>query len=285
LTDLYLRKPRHSPEEEEQYVELALRLLDAVDVKTRSEVAGQLATYAGAPAAVLRRLASDIAATTETAADQLREPCRGGTRPAVDIRSSKNGVLSIANELNEIFFTASATERRLILINLDYSNALPTEPLSAAQAYEANRALEAIALRGRVDEFVRELERSIKVSHEQARRIVSDASGEPLVVAARALAMPIDILQRILLCVNPAIAHSVRHVYDLCALYREISVEAPLRLVTIWREACPMMRVSLEHHLARSDDSRSPRDFAATPLRSSSRSVVGTPRLRRQVTR
>lgn len=286
LTDLYVQKPSHSPDEEQQYVELALRLLDAVDMKTRTEVAGRLAAFAGAPAAVVYRLATDTTAATETAAKQSREPCRGGARSAADIRSSKSSALPIASELNEIFFNANPTERRLILLNLDYSNALPTEQMSAAQTGEANRTLETIALRGRLDEFVRELERAMEVSHEQARRIVNDPSGEPFVVAARALAMPIDILQRILLCVNAAIGHSVRRVYDLCALYGDISVESALRLIAIWREACPIMRVAVEYHpSARNDDSRSPRDFAATPRRPSSRSVSGTPRLHHQLTR
>jgi hypothetical protein len=286
LTDLYVQKPRHSPEEEQQYVELALRLLDAVDVKMRAEIAQQLATYAGAPAVVLCRLATGSAAATETAAKQSRDRRREDARSAADVRSSKGSALSIAGELNEIFFTASWIERRLILVNLDYSSATPTELMSAAHADEANHTLEAIALRGRFDDFVRELERTMKVSHEQAQRIVNDPSGEPLVVAARALAMPIDILQRILLCVNPAIGHSVRQVYDLCALYRDISVKSALRLVAIWREASPMTRVAIEHHCSsRNDDSRSPRDFAVTPRRSSSRSAGGTPRLRHQLTR
>jgi hypothetical protein len=286
LTDLYVQRPSHSPEEEQQYVELALRLLDAVDAKTRTEVAGQLAAYAEAPAAVLCRLASGTAAVTKTAAKRSREPCRGGARSALDIRSSSSRMSAIASELNEIFFTASPIERRLILINLDYSNAPPTGQISAAHADEASRTLEAIALRGRLDEFVRELERTMKMSHKQAQRIVNDPSGEPLVVGARALAMPIDTLQRILLCVNPTVGHSVRRIYDLCALYRDISIESALRLVAIWRAAAPMTRVAVELHSSSSiDESRSPRDLSATPRRSSSRSAAGSPRFRHQLTR
>jgi hypothetical protein len=280
LTDLYVQKPSHSPDEEQQFVELALRLLDVVDVKTRTEIAGQLATYGGAPATVLSRLASDTTVVTGTTAKHSPERRRG------DVRSSESSVISNASELNEIFFTANPTERRLILINLDYSNVPPTELMSAAHADEANRSLEAIALRGRLDEFIRELERAMKVSHEQAQRIVNDPSGETLVVAARALAMPIDILQRILLCVNPAIGRSVRRVYDLCALYSDISVQSALRLVAIWREASPMTRVAVEHRpTSWKDGSRSPRDSSATPRRSSARSAGGSARLRHQLTR
>jgi hypothetical protein len=280
LTHLYIQKPSHSREEEQQFVELALRLLDAADVKTRTEVAAQRATYARAPVAVLSRLATDTAAVFETAVKHSREPCRG------DVLFSKSSVPPVASELNEIFFTASPAERQLILINLDYSNAPPTEVMSAAQADDVNRTLEAIALGGRLDEFVREFERTMKVSHKQAQRVVDDPSGEPLVVAARALTMPIEILQRILLCVNPSVSHSVRRVYDLCALYRDISVGSALRLVAIWREASPMTRVAIERHSPSwKVDSRSARDLSATTRRSSARSAGGSPRFGPQLTR
>src|ERR1700731_3368805 len=59
LTDLYVQKPAHTAEEERHYTELVLRLIDAVDISTRAIVAKKLATYAVAPAAVLRRLARD----------------------------------------------------------------------------------------------------------------------------------------------------------------------------------------------------------------------------------
>ncbi len=38
LTDLYVQKPSHSTEEETQYVELSLRLIEAVDAATRKTV-------------------------------------------------------------------------------------------------------------------------------------------------------------------------------------------------------------------------------------------------------
>ena len=39
VTDLYVQKPTHSAEEERHYTELALRLIDLVDARTRSIVA------------------------------------------------------------------------------------------------------------------------------------------------------------------------------------------------------------------------------------------------------
>src|ERR1044072_7652729 len=69
LTDLYVQKPAHSAEEERHYTELALRLIDSVDLATRVSVAKRIAGYAGAPPAVARRLARD---TIEVAEPILR---------------------------------------------------------------------------------------------------------------------------------------------------------------------------------------------------------------------
>jgi len=62
LTDLYVQRPSHSGEEETQYVELVLGLIDSVDAKTRAVVTEKLRQYPKAPAAVLRRLDSLAAA-------------------------------------------------------------------------------------------------------------------------------------------------------------------------------------------------------------------------------
>ncbi|MFZ1951930.1 MAG: DUF2336 domain-containing protein, partial [Pseudolabrys sp.] len=56
VTDLYVQKPIHGAEEETQFVELALGLIDAVDAQTRAAVAASLSAYPAAPAAVLRKL-------------------------------------------------------------------------------------------------------------------------------------------------------------------------------------------------------------------------------------
>src|SRR5262249_2604433 len=80
LTDLYVQKPAHTLDEETHYTELVLRLLDAVDVGTRSVVAQKLATYPAAPRAVVLRLARDV---IDVADPVLRySPCLPGTELA-----------------------------------------------------------------------------------------------------------------------------------------------------------------------------------------------------------
>src|SRR5260370_25733505 len=56
LTDLYVQKPAHASEEERHYTELALRLIDSVDVQTRATVAKKHGPYAGTPPSLARRL-------------------------------------------------------------------------------------------------------------------------------------------------------------------------------------------------------------------------------------
>ena len=60
MTDLYVQKPKHSDQEERQFTELALRLIDLVDAKTRAIVADKIASYPNAPAAVRRRLLKEL---------------------------------------------------------------------------------------------------------------------------------------------------------------------------------------------------------------------------------
>jgi len=56
VTDLYLQKPTHTEEESQRYERLALKLIEHVDVKTRSTIAQKIAGYPNAPAAVRQRL-------------------------------------------------------------------------------------------------------------------------------------------------------------------------------------------------------------------------------------
>jgi hypothetical protein len=148
-----------------------------------------------------------------------------------------------ARELSELFFAAGGAERRLILLSLDYSDwppgALPA-PLQRADIWR----METAALRHNTATVMRELERALGISYQQSRRIVDDELGEPIVVAAKAMGLPADVLQRIVLFMNPRVGQSVDRVYELSALYREISVEAARRLVAIMRAAEPAARKS-----------------------------------------
>jgi hypothetical protein len=242
LTDLYVQARSHTPDEEAQYVELALRLIDSVDAETRNAVASRLTAYPRAPEAVLARL-------TES-----------GAVPVVASPPLAPRELDLKNA----FFAATGYERQMILTNLDAADRTGEPP---AAAVETCKRLEAAVLDGNISEFTRILEGALVVSRNVAIKIVADPLGEPLVIAAKALGMPRDALQRILLLLNPAIGQSVPRVYELAALFDEITVATADSMVAIWRGRVPQPKRAATYQPATYDDETTSARAAATPSR------------------
>ena len=110
-------------------------------------------------------------------------------------------------------------------------------------ASELIRRLERAARERNSGEFARVLERALGVSRDLATRITRDPFGEPLVVAGKALGMSADMLQRILLCLNPVIGQSVERVFELSALFDDLNAAAVHRMLTIWRATAAQRHV------------------------------------------
>ncbi|MES1155467.1 MAG: DUF2336 domain-containing protein, partial [Pseudorhodoplanes sp.] len=141
------------------------------------------------------------------------------------------------------------------------------------------RRLEQAALLRNIAEFIRVTEDVLGLSHRQAARIADDRSGETIVVVAKALAMPADVLQRILLLLNPAIGQSVQRVYDLARLHDEMSQDAALRLLAIWQETELQDQASGEHRpMHWNDDLPDARALTEHPARAGE-SVPEAPRV------
>jgi uncharacterized protein (DUF2336 family) len=296
LTDLYVHKPAHTNDEERQFVELTLRLLDVADVPARAAVARVLASYAAAPLPLLRRLARDDIEVAEPvlrhspcldnhelrsvveemglshaklvaarfvqpeAENGAAEEIAAAAEPAVADPSQPQAYRAppaAASELSELFFAANAAERREILLNIEFAPIAPPRP--PLEASETVRRLERAALQHHVEEVIRGLERSLGLAPDQARRIISDESGEALVVVAKTLNMPSAVLQRILLFVSPIVSQSVERIYELMRLYDEIKPEAALRLLTIWQDTNGQ-RPAAKHSLRASEEAARARD-------------------------
>jgi len=275
LTDQYLRTSVHTPDEERHYTKLAMRLIDETDIATRAAVAARLAPHACAPRAIMLQLARDVIEVAEPVL--LHSPCltpadcevisreRGASyaemiarrewpaadpappAPAEPVAAPETDADATvaasdddanARELCELFFAASSAERRLILLGLDYADWPADEPVVALQRADIWR-LETAALRHHTATLERELERALGISHRQSRRIVEDELGEPIVVAGKAMNLPGDVVQRIVLIMNPRVGQSVDRVFELASLYNEISVDAARRLFAILRAAEP----------------------------------------------
>lgn len=263
LTDLYVQKLTHTPDEERHYTELALRLLDAVDVATRAAVADRLARHLSPPLRVIQQLAADLpevaapvrghpllrrktptsepampvaaaAEVRETAPPELTARQQESPQPALDLIGA-----DVASELNELFFAASTEERRLILLNLEVAAPLPVGRVRLARDSAIGRRLEAAALARDREDFVQHLAFSLEIQRVQARRIANDVLGEPIVVAAKAITMPRDVVYRMLLFVNTTVGHSVERVHALAALYDELPIQAAEHMVAIWQALHP----------------------------------------------
>jgi len=219
VTSLYVKKLKHSAEEEQQFTALVLGLLDAVDAQTRLAVSNKMLQYPHVPSAIRRRLLGE-------------EIASGGF--AESSSSGRDGCPAM-KELSESFFSATAHERRLILLNLPYSALKPVPPIPAATSRDSSDWLEAAAVGHNGEMFAGELERTIGIPQALSRRMIDDPLGEPIVVIAVALGMPASVLKRILLCLNPMIGQAAQRLYDLARLHREIGSESALRLIAIWR--------------------------------------------------
>jgi len=164
-----------------------------------------------------------IIAARETAKPAAR-PAAEPAKPTRMDRSSETGEIGIA----ELFFSADPAARRMLLTSLGNAD---TETPQSVQPLETLRALEAAALgRDRIG-FTTLIENALSLTKSQAERFVQDPSGEPLLVAAKALAMPPVVLQRVLMFIDPAIGESVARVFDLAAFYERMSADAAYKII------------------------------------------------------
>lgn len=271
LTDLYVQKTTHTVEEERHYTELALRLVDAVDVATRATVARKLAGFAGAPHAVVRRLARDVIEVAEPLLAQTRVlsetelamivkdfgfghaavvarramPRLAHEAPPIPERMpamsppgvETSVVVQPELELADLFFSADSAGRRALLVSL--MDGEDDEPAAPVVPGDAVQRLETAALARDTRAFALTLEQALDITASQAQRVTADASGEALLVAAKALDMPSVVLQRVLLFLDPKIGESVQRVFDLAALYERLGGRAVGRIMASLRGVAP----------------------------------------------
>jgi hypothetical protein len=143
--------------------------------------------------------------------------------------------------LGERFLTADSDARCDMLLNMEDEHVPTHTPPRSASADTISR-LETAAMAQQPHEFARELQQALSLLPSVAQQITQDATGETLLVAARALGMPAAVLQRILIFLNPAIGHSVQRVFTLAKFYARVSRNAAARLVESWRRDATQAR-------------------------------------------
>jgi hypothetical protein len=272
LTDLYVQANAHSADEERQFVELTSRLIDQVDDATRAAVRARLAIYPGTPAEVMKRLGLKPRIPDQRMPVAQEIPASPSAPPPVkalseaQLRMASN--LSMqpkdAAEINEMFSRANASERALILHNLQDTPLRASARIPVARARRAVETLEMAAFAADLENFTLELGETLILPARVAAEVVNDPGGEPLACAARALDMPSPVFQRVLLFLKPEFGSSVNSVYRLSRLYDRLSERSALVMLAAWRGSTMAVtrakyRASLyddERHRARSAPSQ-----------------------------
>jgi len=243
LTDLYVQASAHSGDEERQFVELTSRLIEEVDDATRAAVRARLAIYPATPAEILNKLGLrrsspnqivPVASAIHTPAPEappVRTPTEAQLRMASNLSMRPND----AAEISDMFFAASASERALILHNLNETPLKASARIPAARAARAIEILEMAAFAEDIESFALELGEALILTARIATRVVNDPGGEPLAAAARALDMPGPVFQRVLMFLNPEFGSSVHNVYRLSRLYDRLSERSALVMLAAWR--------------------------------------------------
>ena len=162
-----------------------------------------------------------------------------------------------AAELNDIFFTAAEHERRLILLNLHVAAPLSPGQVVVLRDPAIGQRLEAAALGNHREDLAKQLAEALRIPRDQARRIVRDDHGEPMVVAVKALGISRDVVYRLLMFVNPTVGHSVESVHALATLYDEMTAQAAEGMVAIWQALRSEARATAKHQPLLWNDERS----------------------------
>ena len=188
LTDLYVQTSAHSAEEERQFVELTSRLIDQVDDATRASVRARLSIYPATPAEIMHKLGLKPAipgqrmptAAAIPAAPLAAVPVKPPTEAQLRMASNLSMQPKDAAEINEMFSRASASERALILHNLQDTPLRASARIPAARARRAIETLEMAAFASDVENFTLELGETLILPARVAAQVVGDPGGEPL---------------------------------------------------------------------------------------------------------
>ena len=263
LTDLYVQASAHSADEERQFVELTSRLIDQVDDATRAAVRARLAVYPATPPEIMSKLGLQRAHSGQKvplapviAAPPTAAPARAPTEAELRMASSLAMRPNDAAEISDMFFAANASERALILHNLNETPLKASARIPAARAKRAIETLEMAAFAEDTDSFALEIGEALILPARIATQVVTDPGGEPLACAARALDMPSPAFQRVLMFLNPEFGVSVQHVYRLSRLYDRLTERSALVMLAAWRGST-MAVTRAKYRASLYDDERS----------------------------
>ena len=169
LTDLYVQKLRHTPEEERHYTELALRLLDSVDTPTRIAVATRLARHLAPPPRVIQYLVKDLpdvaaALRNPSALQQRSVPTATEPPPAAAVAEPSPAVAALPVMPSEIPIVPQPVAAPAAEPSAPVEAELAEEPLEQVAISDSSSPLDA-ATAGELNEL-------FFTANEQERRLI-----------------------------------------------------------------------------------------------------------------
>lgn len=248
LTDLYVQTPSHTRDEERQFSELASRLIDEVDDATRAAVRARLSIYPNTPREIAWKLQLKHRVDERSPRSQLEDTFE--IDPAADLEIISEPEATTAPEmpaptlsmqpddaakLIEMFLGADSIHRAQMLRGLTSTPLKPSTPVDPRRAARAVTMLEQAAFTADAAGFTAELADALILTSRVASQIVNEPGGEPLACALKALGMPGESYQRVLLFLNPSLGASVMDVYRLARLYEVIDLRTALIMLAAWR--------------------------------------------------
>lgn len=271
LTDLYIQTPNHTRDEERQFTELASRLIDVVDDATRAAVRARLSLYPRTPREIAWKLQLKPAPVQQTVPDDTFE-----LDPAADLEIVSEPEASLAPTMSmqpddaakliALFLETDSNHRAQFLHGLAATPLKPSTPVDPRRAARAVANLEQAAMAGDAAGFTDELADALILTSRVTGQIVNEPGGEALACALKALGMPGEAFQRVLLFLNPARGSSVMDVYRLARLYDVIELRSALILLAAWRGAT-LAAVRAKYRPTLHDDERHRARPASTPSR------------------
>jgi uncharacterized protein (DUF2336 family) len=286
LTDLYVQAGMHTADEERQFVELASRLIDQVDDSTRAVVRARLSIYPKTPPEIARKLglqpargeqtiplAPPLAPEHPAAPPPAKPPSEVQTRLASHLSMQPNDALQI----NDIFFSGNASERAQILHNLADTPLRPATRVYGARAERAILTLRMAAYAQDSENFAREIGDVLILPRQIAEQAVKDPGGEPLACAAKALGMPSEFFQQVLMFLDPEFGAQVNWVHRLARLYDLLSERSALIMIAAWRGAT-MAATRAKYRPTLYDDERQRARSAAAQTKPAAQPGIAVPR-------
>ena len=275
LTDLYVQAPAHAEHEKRQFAELASRLIEVVDDATLAAVRAKLTVCPDTPPAIVAKLrlprfepsqleapGPERPSVARNAGPEERrtDPAPPAPRTRLTIRPGD------AVEIDRMFSAATPRERTEILRHLEQSPLVPAVRPTPRRAGRSIEALEMAAFANDRESFAIELASVLLLSARAAARVLDPVDGDALACACKAVGMPSDVFQRVLLFLDPGIGTSVLEVFRLSRLYDVLSDRAALIMVSVWRGAA-IAQVQGRHRPVLFDDERRSARPAPAPQR------------------